>query len=127
MTFRESVTIILGHNQRYPYSWESRYLVMGGVASGEFRGMIGVGVVKLPKRKVRSPNPNKEGTMKKFRDLYEKIGLRLAVIWSNKGQTTIEYVLVLVLIVLVIVLAFASGVIENAIDRAVDKIASAID
>ena len=65
--------------------------------------------------------------MKKFWELYEKIGLRLAVIWSEKGQTTIEYLLVLVLIVLVLVLAVSTGLLTTAISGAVNTIASALN
>lgn len=45
---------------------------------------------------------------------------------SERGQTTIEYILVIVLVVLVIVFAFQGAAIESAIDAAVAKIALAI-
>jgi len=45
---------------------------------------------------------------------------------EEKGQTTIEYILVIVLIALVIVLAFQTSAINDAIDSAVGKIANAI-
>jgi Flp pilus assembly pilin Flp len=46
---------------------------------------------------------------------------------GEKGQTTIEYILVIVLIALVIVFAFQSSAIESAINLAVNKIADAIN
>ncbi len=45
---------------------------------------------------------------------------------SEKGQTTIEYILVLVLIVLVLVLAFRGSAIDAAINRATCVIAAAL-
>lgn len=45
---------------------------------------------------------------------------------SEKGQTTIEYVLVLVLIAIVLVFAFRRGGVENGISDASNKIANEI-
>ncbi len=45
---------------------------------------------------------------------------------TEKGQTTIEYLLVLVLIVLVIVVAFRESAITSAIDQGVSAIANEI-
>jgi Flp pilus assembly pilin Flp len=64
--------------------------------------------------------------MKKLRELYEKIGSRLAVVWSEKGQTTIEYILVIVLIVLVLVLAVSTSLLSQAVGTAVNKIVNAL-
>jgi len=45
---------------------------------------------------------------------------------EQKGQTTIEYVLVVILIALVLVFAFRDPA-QNAVGNAANKIASAID
>lgn len=45
-----------------------------------------------------------------------------SIVTNRKGQTVIEYVLVMVLIVLVIVLAFDSARVGDAIGRAVDNV-----
>ncbi len=46
---------------------------------------------------------------------------------SEKGQTTIEYVLVVVLIALVLVLAFQRSAVENAIGTASETIANQLE
>jgi len=55
--------------------------------------------------------------------------LRTVLSWvkDKRGQTTIEYLLVLVLIVLVIVLAFQTAAVEEAISVGVSIIANAIE
>lgn len=52
---------------------------------------------------------------------------RLAWVRTEKGQTVIEYVLVIVLISLVIIFAFFTTGVQNAISKAASDIAACID
>ncbi len=64
--------------------------------------------------------------MKMLRELFDGACFRLVAMRYEKGQTTIEYMLVLVLIVLVLVTAVNTGLINDAINQAVEKIANAL-
>jgi Flp pilus assembly pilin Flp len=65
--------------------------------------------------------------MKTLKRNFAWLNLRLAAMWSNeKGQTAIEYVLVIVLAVIAIVLALASARLEDVVNAASNKISEAI-
>jgi Flp pilus assembly pilin Flp len=65
--------------------------------------------------------------MKRLREMYENLNARLAgIIHSEKGQTMIEYALVVVLIAIVLVLIFKSAGVDSGISRAGSKVNSAL-
>jgi Flp pilus assembly pilin Flp len=65
--------------------------------------------------------------METLRGIFARLGLRLAAMCSGeKGQTAIEYVLVIVLAVIAIVLALAAAGIDEAVNAAANKISDAI-
>jgi Flp pilus assembly pilin Flp len=65
--------------------------------------------------------------MKKLREMYENFNARLAsIIQSEKGQTMIEYALVVVLIAIVLVLIFKGAGVDSGISRAGSKVNSAL-
>ena len=59
--------------------------------------------------------------MKTVMELFGRLNLR-----SEKGQTVIEYILVLVLIALVLVIAFNSGAVASGISAASNEIGTAL-
>ncbi len=61
--------------------------------------------------------------LEKIKDLYYTA---VSYLKTEKGQTIIEYALVLVLIVLVLVFAFRTGGVESGISRAASRIGSAL-
>lgn len=63
--------------------------------------------------------------MKTLKELYENINARLfSVLYSEKGQTAIEYALVAVLIAIVLVFAFKN--VDVGISTAASKVNSAL-
>jgi Flp pilus assembly pilin Flp len=64
--------------------------------------------------------------MKMLREFFDGASLRLVAMRHEKGQTTIEYILVLVLIVLSLVTAVNTGLLTSALNQAVEKIANAL-
>jgi Flp pilus assembly pilin Flp len=65
--------------------------------------------------------------MKKLREIYENLNARLAsIIQSEKGQTMIEYALVVVLIAIVLVLIFKGAGVDSGISKAGSKVNSAL-
>jgi Flp pilus assembly pilin Flp len=65
--------------------------------------------------------------MKKLRKLYEKLNARLTgIILGEKGQTMIEYALVVVLIAIVLVLIFKGAGVDSGISKAGAKVSSAL-
>jgi Flp pilus assembly pilin Flp len=66
--------------------------------------------------------------MKKLREIYENLNSRLAsIIHSEKGQTMIEYALVVVLIAIVLVLIFKGAGVDSGISAAGAKVSSALE
>ena len=65
--------------------------------------------------------------MKRLREMYESLNERIiSVLHSEKGQTMIEYALIVVLIAIVLVLIFKEAGVDSGISTAGSKVSSAL-
>ena len=65
--------------------------------------------------------------MKALKEMYEKFNRKIfSVLHSEKGQTMIEYALVVVLIAIVLVLIFKGAGVDCGISTAASKVNSAL-
>jgi Flp pilus assembly pilin Flp len=60
--------------------------------------------------------------MKAIREIYQRLGLRLAAFYNEKGQTLIEYILVIVVITLTILIAYSSVKFNNTIESSLSNL-----
>ncbi len=65
--------------------------------------------------------------MEVMREILKRISMHSGLAKSEKGQTLIEYVLVLVLVVLVLIAAYQSSNIAGAITNALSEIVATIE
>jgi len=70
---------------------------------------------------------SKDGQMRTLKDIYERLYKKIFYsLHSEKGQTIIEYVLVILLVSIALIIALSSAGMNQAVSNASSKVASTI-